>query len=168
MVLTEVDGDLKKAADILKIRIDDLVEFLGKHEILERNGVRDLGMQLEDLCAYEIARSERYGRCFSLLMVASGNGPVNVRGVFGPSLRTSDAAFTIARGLAIVMGDTKIPGVVHAIDRFKRRYNGSLDLRYGAASYPRDPKDAEDLIRKAKKRLSNAKNAEPGAVVCDG
>ena len=168
MVLTEVEGDLKKAADILEMPLEELVEFMGELEIQEEDGVRDLGMQLEDLCTYEIARSERYGRCFSLLMVSSGNGPVNVRGVFGRAIRKSDASFMIEHGLAIVMGDTEIPGVVYAVDRFKRRYNGSVDLRYGVASYPRDRKDAGDLISKAEKRLSEAKSAEAGAVVYEG
>lgn len=167
-LLNELGGDLKKASEVLGISMNELVEITQKLEKPECSGVRDLGMQLEDLCQYEVNRSNRYGRCVSVVMVESGNGPVNVQVVIGRALRTSDAVFPTENGLALVMAETASPGLRMAVERFKSLYNGEIDLRYGAATYPGDAQDAEALASKARTRLVTAKSSTSGALVYEG
>ena len=167
-VLEQAQGDLEKSADILGVSARKLRTWMSDLSIKPWRIRKGDARTFELLFNYEISRSERHGRCVSLLMVGSGNGPVNVHDILQPALRASDAAFTTEQGLAIVMGDTDIPAVGLAVERFKGLYNGSIDLRYGAASFPRDPKEAQELIAKASKRLGDARRAEAGAVVCEG
>ena len=135
------------------------------------DGIFSLGDEwnyLLRLFDFELRVSERYKRCLSLTMIAAGNGPVSISETLEDAIRISDELVDLEGSITLLMPETDIQGAMTAIRRYKTKCDGTIDLRFAVASFPRDGKSAAALVDKAVQRLNKAKAGAKGEVVASG
>jgi hypothetical protein len=121
---------------------------------------------LHRLLEYEVRSSARYRRFISIVDVACDAGGAGFRSLLADVLRESDEVADQDFGTTILMGETDEAGALAAIRRYKNQYNGSIDIRFGVASFPRDGRSAATLLAVARRRLDRAQaSGQPGAAV---
>ena len=124
------------------------------------------------LLNYEIRCSARWRRYASLLVVDSvdgGEATERFREIIKADMRKCDEMAWLDGGkLAILMPETNGKGLRQAVRRYGQKYDGWLDVRFGAASFPQDAQEGRDLFRKACERLDRAKQLDPRTVVSEG
>lgn len=123
---------------------------------------------LDFMVDYEIRSARRYQRFVSMVIVGHPSLDERFQTIFPDVVRDSDECFCTDRGAFVLMGETDGSGALAAIDRYKQFFEGSLDLRFGVASFPFDGSTAEELISVAMRRLDRAQNGQAGAVVAVG
>ena len=123
------------------------------------------------LLDYEIRSSARWRRYTSLLVIGStdDNGTMDrIKRILKDDVRGCDELVCLEDGtLAVLMPETSKTGVQQAIGRYEKKYDGWLDVRIGAASFPQDAQKGSDLFEKACARLERAKQLEPRTVVSE-
>lgn len=119
---------------------------------------------LEMLLEYELRGAIRYRRFASLIFVGAGTEDT-VRSVLLDHVRSSDEIFDLSPNMAILMAETDSVGAMTAINRFKSFCRSGCDLRFSVASFPADARGTAELLWTAQRRLEEAKEREPGAVV---
>lgn len=123
---------------------------------------------LEWLLDYEIRAAARYRRFATLVMIGSGNGPVNIRELLIDSVRDSDEYFELDSSSAVLMGETDGADALVAVHRYKARCDDDVDLRFSVASYPGDGRGVGELVSAAQRRLNQARGRHRGAIVTSG
>ena len=104
----------------------------------------------------------------SLVLVGSGNGPLNLGSCLGDMVRDSDSYIELDESAAILMTETDAAGALSAIGRYREMYCDEVDLRYAVVCYPRDVRGPDEMIAMAHKRFEAAQAGESGAVVSEG
>ncbi len=121
------------------------------------------------LVDYELRSSARWRRFASVLVIGAnshGKGIRKFRMLIEEVMRSSDEMTELAGGrLALLMPETSKEDALHAVARYRKRYDPCLDVRYGVASYPGDCRTAMVLLDKACSRLDTAWDGDTGAVV---
>ena len=117
------------------------------------------------LLDYELRSSARYRRFLSVVSVSYDNGQAGFKDVLSGAIRGSDEVVQFDHGASILMGDTDQAGALTAIERYRDRCDGIMDLRFGVAAYPGDGSDATTLLAIAENRVNEAKAGDAGAVV---
>jgi hypothetical protein len=121
---------------------------------------------LKRLLQYELRCAERYRRFVSLVMVGSADTvEVNLNQLLEGTVRSSDEMTIWDSAAAILMAETDAEGAMAAIDRFKRKYEPAVDLRFGVVTFPDDGGGADSLLSIASRRYSEASMRSAGAVV---
>lgn len=120
------------------------------------------------LLDFEIRVSDRYKRYVSLIMIASGNGPVSFSEISKDIIRISDELTDFEGASTLLMPETDMQGAMTAIGRFKTKCNGAIDLRFGVATFPADGVAAYGLLDKVVQRLVKARAGGKGEVVATG
>jgi len=123
---------------------------------------------LDFLVEYEIRSARRYQRFVSMVIVGKSESDENFHTLFPDIVRDSDECFCTEQGAFVLMGETDGTGALTAIDRYKDFFAGTVDLRFGVASFPFDGNSASDLISAALRRLHRARSGEAGSVVTTG
>jgi len=131
------------------------------HTRSRRKGIE----QLELLLDYELRGAVRYRRFATVVMVGSASEDTDVKALLADHIRASDEVFDLSPNLAILMGETDPAGAMTAIHRFKSFLQNEADVRFSMASFPADARGTAELLWTAHRRLDEAKEAEPGAVV---
>ena len=124
--------------------------------------------ELDFMVDYEIRSARRYQRFVSMVMVGNDSVDEKFQAIFPDVVRDSDECFCTDKGAFVLMGETDGTGALIAIDRYKKFFEGSVDLRFGVASFPFDGNTAEELISTALRRFGQARNGELGTVVTTG
>ncbi|MDK1022433.1 MAG: hypothetical protein QGD90_12445 [Candidatus Hydrogenedentes bacterium] len=135
------------------------------------DGIFSLGDEwnyLLRLIDFELRVSDRYRRYLSLTMIVAGNGPVSISKTLEDALRISDELVDLEGSTTLLMPETDVEGAMTAVGRFKRKCNGTIDLRFAVVSFPRDGKSTGALVDKAVQRLEKAKAGAKGEVVASG
>ena len=120
---------------------------------------------LDFVVDYEIRSARRYQRFVSMVLVGHETPNEKFHSIFPDVIRDSDECFCTDHGAFVLMGETDGSGALIAIDRYKQFFEGSVDLRFGVASFPFDGNTADELISAAQRRLSRAKSGDVGSVV---
>jgi hypothetical protein len=120
---------------------------------------------LERQLLHEQKLAARYRYFVSIVMVATTQNGVSVRGLIDDTLRECDELFVVNEGIAILMPHTTLDDATRAVERFKTFSADRIDLRFSIATYPTDDA-ARGLLSRAKNRLAEAKAGDFGKVVC--
>lgn len=119
---------------------------------------------LERQLLHEQKLASRYRYYVSVVMVATTQTGVSIRGLIHDTLRECDELFVLNDGLAILMPHTTLEDATRAVERFKSFCADRIDLRFSIATYPTDDA-ALGLLSRAKDRLAEAKAGDFGKVV---
>ncbi len=120
---------------------------------------------LELLLGHELRVAARYRNFVTLVMVSSQENKIKVKEVLGTTLRVCDDFFELGNLNAILMPYTTDNEAHKAVDRYKTRYNGKIDLRYSIVSYPQDAPDVAQMFILGEKRLAKAQRGGSGTVL---
>jgi hypothetical protein len=124
--------------------------------------------QFSTLLNYELHSANRYRRFVSIVAIGTTNGiPEELPKVMHEATRDVDVLLQGQDQWTILMPETDTRGVMAAIKRYISR-SGQLDLRYGAASFPADALDEDELLSVAFKRLENARRQPETVIVAEG
>ena len=114
---------------------------------------------------YQLRVATRYLRVVSVVMAASSDREVRIEEALRGSSRGSDAFFELGDGAVIVMAETGLAQAFSAVERYKKHYDGEIDVRYAAGAFPNDGNSAAKLLSTLRCRLERARALGPGAVV---
>ncbi len=82
-------------------------------------------------------------------------------------LRGSDEFVELDECAVVLMGETGQESALKAVDRYRKAFNGDVDLRYAVVSFPQDGQEADSLLNAAYERLDLARQRGTGAVVSE-
>lgn len=160
--------------------MSDLLEDVAKERAIggsvARNREQFLGgasmtgqlLDLEWLVDYELRCAARYRRFVSLVIVGTHEEHRDLKSLLGKTLRSSDELFDSESGTVILMTETDELALSKAIRRLQEACTFEMDLRFGAAFFPKDTHTATDLLSLAGRRFLRARMGPPGAVVSTG
>lgn len=120
------------------------------------------------LLDYELRSAERYRRFVSLVSITSDNDSVQYEKLLHDTFRTSDEIFENGGNVFILMAETDVWGALRAIERYKRKCQDVIDIRFSVALYPHDGQAVESLLRHVRRRLDKAKADKLRTVVSSG
>lgn len=119
---------------------------------------------LQDVFNYELACAERYRRFVSLVMVTAGSPDGGARHVLADKIRSSDLLAEKNSHLVILMSETDGNGAQIAINRYKTQAS-TQPLCFSLVTFPHDTGNADDLMEAGERRLRQASEQGPGAIV---
>lgn len=123
---------------------------------------------LRQLLQYELYGAQRHRRFVSMVMITTEEGISGLRNFLSSHIRDSDVIADFDSSIAVLMGETDINSAMIAVNRYKSFFDSQLDLRFSVVTYPSDGGKAENLIKMAYRRLSQARQGDSGAVVTSG
>jgi hypothetical protein len=121
----------------------------------------------QDVLDYELVCAERYRRFVSLVMVKGSDSSQPVRRVLSERIRSSDLLAEKNANLVILMSETDSDGAAIAINRY-REFCGDQPLWFSLVTFPQDTGSAAEFVKAGERRLMQAAENEPGAVVSQG
>lgn len=123
---------------------------------------------LRQLLQYELYGAQRHRRFVSMVMITTEEGISGLRNFLSSHIRDSDVIADFDSSIAVLMGETDINSAMVAVNRYKSFFDSQLDLRFSVVTYPSDGGKAENLIKMAYRRLSQARQGDSGTVVTSG
>ncbi|MBX3180656.1 MAG: hypothetical protein KF886_25195 [Candidatus Hydrogenedentes bacterium] len=123
---------------------------------------------LRQLLQYELYGAQRHRRFVSMVMITTEEGISGLRNFLSSHIRDSDVIADFDSSIAVLMGETDINSAMVAVNRYKSFFDSQLDLRFSVVTYPSDGGKAENLIKMAYRRLSQARQGDTGAVITSG
>jgi len=125
-------------------------------------------LKLEWLLGYELRGAARHRYFVSVVMMAPHDEKISMIQLLKNTVRASDQFFTVEGESAVLMAHTARDEARKAVERYRNRCNGEVDVRYSIASYPDDGGAVADILKTAEQRLIQAKRAGFGAIVSGG
>ena len=111
----------------------------------------------------ELRRAQRHQRFLSVVMGTHDRRECSFADLFSNVLRDSDEVIEDGLCATILMEETDEHGALAAVKRLTEEYGYEVDLRLGAASYPKDGQSAAALLAMARSRLDSAERKPPDA-----
>ncbi len=114
-----------------------------------RNAMEDF----ECVAKYELRCAQRYRRYVSVLVGSYKDNGRHFCEFFRDILRESDEVVESGSEVTLLMAETDQEGARAVMRRLKERYEGFVDVHFGAASYPVDGHNLMTLLSVARRRL---------------
>ena len=92
-------------------------------------------------------------------MVTNGDGKISISSLLGQTLRACDQFFDLKEESAIVMPYTALDEAYIAVNRYKKKCNGAVDLHFAIVSYPEDATTATNMLETANRLISKARQS---------
>lgn len=112
--------------------------------------------ELERLLKHEHQLVKRYRYYLSVVLMASRGDQFNINELLSDTVRASDQFLALEEFNIVFMAHTGLDGAHKAVDRFRQRCNGGIELRYSIASYPGDVMSPAKIMAVAEQRLQEA------------
>jgi len=115
--------------------------------------------RLQCLLEHEIRCARRYRRFIAVVCVAPSLQWSSLDVALYGVRRECDTIIETERETILLMPETDCVTALTALHRYRHRYHGNLEMRYGVAVFPSDGLSAERLLAVAHRRMNEAATA---------
>lgn len=123
------------------------------------SAILDDHLTFEWVLDYQIQLAMRYRYFVSIVMVTNGDGKIPIRRLLGQTVRACDQFFDLKEESAIVMPYTSQDEACVAVNRYKKKSHGAVDLHFSIVSYPADATTAATMLKTSKRLISKARQS---------
>lgn len=123
--------------------------------------------RLQCLLDHEIRCARRFRRFIAVVSVAPSLQWSSLNTALHGVRRECDAIIETEQETILLMPETDCVTALTALHRYRHRYRGNLEMRYGVAIFPSDGLSAERLLAVAHQRMNEAAAAKTNTPCSD-